>query len=445
MRRWITGLLAFLFVAVGAATAQVPPGLRAGDTVLFLGDSITHQCLYTRYVTLFYMTRYPGTPLHFYNSGVGGDRAVNALKRFDYDVAELKPACVTVLLGMNDGGYRPLGEPQLSTYKRDMTKLVDRLRKETKARLFLLTPSMYDYKTREMHGRGGCPVYNQALIAFGDFLKELGKKQGLPVVDMNKPLVEATNALRRNDPKATLIPGGVHPNAAGHMVMAYTILKAFGVTPVVSEVTINVKGRQIKAQRAAASNLQVRGGQVRFDVREAALPFPYRPDARAVLRVLPFAREMNREVLKIEGLAPGKYQLEIDGAAVGQFTAAQLSKGVNLSGNEKTPQYRQAAAVMKLNDQRTDVMRSIRGFRLMEKRRGYPKPDGTYPRPPLKIVRTPDGKRKWVPAPELVTAFETQRKNLPNLLQQVRDLEAKCYKAAQPTAHHYRLNRLGSL
>src|SRR5688572_18385548 len=76
--------------------------LKSGDTLVFLGDSITHQCLYTQYVEDYFYTRYPKRRIHFHNAGVGGDRATNALARFDEDVASFKPKYVTILLGMND-------------------------------------------------------------------------------------------------------------------------------------------------------------------------------------------------------------------------------------------------------------------------------------------------------------------------------------------------------
>ena len=74
--------------------------LKDGDTLVFLGDSITHQCLYTQYVEDYFYTRYPQKRLHFHNAGVGGDRAKDALDRFDEDVAAYKPTYVTLLLGM---------------------------------------------------------------------------------------------------------------------------------------------------------------------------------------------------------------------------------------------------------------------------------------------------------------------------------------------------------
>ena len=80
--------------------------LKNGDSIVFLGDSITHQCLYTQYVEDFFYTRYPHMRLKFHNAGVGGAKAWDALARFDRDVAAYKPKYVTVLLGMNDGRYQ---------------------------------------------------------------------------------------------------------------------------------------------------------------------------------------------------------------------------------------------------------------------------------------------------------------------------------------------------
>ena len=45
--------------------------LKDGDTFVFLGDSITHQCLYTQYVEDYFYTRMPKVRIHFHNAGVG--------------------------------------------------------------------------------------------------------------------------------------------------------------------------------------------------------------------------------------------------------------------------------------------------------------------------------------------------------------------------------------
>ena len=64
------------------AAAPKGLGLKDGDRFLFIGDSITHQCLYTQYVENFFYTRYPQTRIKFRNAGVSGDRAADALSGF---------------------------------------------------------------------------------------------------------------------------------------------------------------------------------------------------------------------------------------------------------------------------------------------------------------------------------------------------------------------------
>src|SRR5256885_14900186 len=47
--------------------------IRDGDRVVFLGDSITEQRLYTTYLEAYALTRHPDWKLSFRNAGWGGD------------------------------------------------------------------------------------------------------------------------------------------------------------------------------------------------------------------------------------------------------------------------------------------------------------------------------------------------------------------------------------
>ena len=119
--------LAFALLTAGSpardAASTTVFDLQDGDTLVFLGDSITHQCLYTQYVEDFFFTRYPDRKIHFHNAGVSGDKAGDALRRFDDDVAAFNPKYVTLLLGMNDGQYQDFDRGIVETYLRDMGQL----------------------------------------------------------------------------------------------------------------------------------------------------------------------------------------------------------------------------------------------------------------------------------------------------------------------------------
>jgi lysophospholipase L1-like esterase len=439
-RSGAVAVLAWLVLGL-SLQAQVPPGLKDGDTFVLLGDSITHQCLYTRYVALYYYLHYPGTKLRIFNAGVGGDRATDGLARFNEEVLGMKPALVTVLLGMNDGGYRPFGEPQFGTYKTDMIKLIDRATKETQAKLVLLTPTFYDQEANKLKNRPGSPEYNDALVKYGDFLRATGQERSLQVIDLNAPLVAASAALRKTDPTATLISDAVHPGPGGQLVMAHAILTGFGVPAVVSAVTVDAAAKTVSAENAAATDLAVVDGTVTFDLLAKSLPFPYAPDCRSVLAVLPFTDDLNREMLKVTGLAPGTYALTIDTIEVAQFAAEELAAGVNLSTNEKTPEYAQAMKVKGLNDALNSEFQKIRAFRLAEKRKGYKQADGTYARKLTKQQKGDDGKVTWVEDPEGETQFAQNTAQLPAVVAAVARIEGEIYAANQPAKHRYALKK----
>ena len=79
----LAALVALPCMAQDFKPTPPPVELSDGDSFVFIGDSITHQCLYTQYVEDYFYTRYPGKRIHFRNAGVGGDTAHQVLVRFD--------------------------------------------------------------------------------------------------------------------------------------------------------------------------------------------------------------------------------------------------------------------------------------------------------------------------------------------------------------------------
>ncbi len=87
----------------GAALGEF--ALKDGDTVVFLGDSITAARTYGKIVENYTLLRFPDRKVRFINAGWGGDTAAGGLKRLDRDVLDRGATVLIVAYGINDIGW----------------------------------------------------------------------------------------------------------------------------------------------------------------------------------------------------------------------------------------------------------------------------------------------------------------------------------------------------
>lgn len=335
--------------------------LKDGDTIVFLGDSITHQCLYTQYVEDYFYTRFPKMRLRLHNAGVGGSRAWDALLRFDQDIASYKPKYVTVLLGMNDGRYAEYFDDVFIDYSKNMIKLLDEIEK-TGATAILMTPTMFDARAKRMQKPGGfmgpkaVTFYNATLAYYGAWLRDTASERGLGFVDMWGPLNDISFRERQKDPKFTLIRDSVHPDAPGQVIMAVAMVDNLNLPRVVSATSLKLRDGKWSGSGTSAEITDVMGtsNSVTFTSSEEALPWVVPAEAQLGVTLTNLGARFSREAIQISGLPVGEYSVQIDGQEVARCTADQLAAGLNLESNSKTPQYQQAAKVAELNKQRNE-------------------------------------------------------------------------------------------
>ena len=441
MKRFLSGLIGALLVC--SARADL---FKDGETVCFFGDSITHGGRFHSYVYDYYLTRFPDRTVRFVNAGVSGDSAGGAQGRLADDVVANKPTAVVVMFGMNDvgrGNYvaepneqqRTAQRQALERYRANMERLTARLRTEAgEPRLLFVTPSPFD-QTGVNDRNNNQPGCNDGLARCAEIVRELAAQNKGTVVDFHAPMTAFNLERQRSDPSFTIIgPDRVHPGAPGHLMMAWLLLKAQGAPALVANVEIDAAaGRVAASENATVTGLEKRGGGWSFTVLEQALPFPVDPAARPLLAWVPIERELNQEILTVRGLAPGRYELRIDGAAVGQFDAEALAKGVNLAFNDATPQARQARAVAQLNEARRStetVLRNHAAVRWFLRHRKVDPDD-------LAAVRiyaeTKMGKTGYYESkvPEYLKAWERRGE----VIEKVADLDRQARAARKPVPH----------
>lgn len=334
-----------------------PFALQNNDRVVFYGDSITDQRLYTTFVETFVVTRFPQMDrVRFVHSGWGGDRVTGGGggpidKRLDRDVIAYKPTVVTIMLGMNDGGYRPFDSAGFANYQRGYEHIVDRLQRTLPAgaRLTLLQPSPYDDVTRAPGFAGG---YNAVLARYGDGVRALARAKRAQTIDLNVPVVGALAQANTLDASAAarLLPDRVHPSPGGHLLLASALLKGWNAPALVSAVTIDAGAKRVTRQNnATVEKLNVgANGAFTWTQTDAALPFPLDtrdPTIALAVRACDVTQTLNQQPLVVTGLVPGRrYRLGIDGDAIGTFSAEEFARGVNLA-TLPTPMAAQAQRV----------------------------------------------------------------------------------------------------
>ena len=405
--------------------------LNEGDTVVFLGDSITHQCLYTQYLEDFFYTRHPGVHVRFHNAGVGGDRASDALARFDMDVAAYKPKYVTILLGMNDGSYRQWDDATFKTYEKDMLALLDKIH-DIGATAIVMGPTMYDRdalllkpKSKDKFDGDTSKYYNAVLAFYGTYMRDQAAERGLAYVDMFASLNKLSIDQRLVDPNFTMIPDAVHPNPDGQVVMATAVLDALHIPNQVSntvarhdangwKVTVNPGGK--------VSDVHGDADQLIFMAQEPCLPWILPTEAALGYKISIAGHHHSGEPFQVQGLAPGKYELKIDGETVGVFPANVLAVKIELQNFEKCPQYQQALAVALLNKEKNDkAMHPLRN-----------------------LYGALKGKRRNAKTPEELAAYiEEMKPKVAELEKLNAEYDAKIYELAQPKMRKYEILKVG--
>ncbi len=360
----LSALLLFTLPAFGADSFY----LKSGDRVVFYGDSITDQRLYTVITETYVATRFPNLDVTFVHSGWGGDKVSGGGGgpvdlRLTRDVLAYKPTVVTIMLGMNDGLYRAETEATDRTFFDGYRHIVDTLKSSASGlRLTAIQPSPYDDVTRDPLFPGG---YNEVLLSFSKWIANYASEAGLHVADLNTPVVAMLRRANEFDPAVaqTIIKDRVHPGFSGHMIMAESLLKSWNARPVVSSVVIDAgpKPKLGNTEHASVSDLSNANG-LSWNETDDALPLPLAEwqqntnlgPISLVLRSSDFARALDDEKLTVSGLKSGVYSLKIDGISVGAFNSDELAQGVNLALLD-TPMAKQAKEVYDLTVARCDV------------------------------------------------------------------------------------------
>ena len=374
-------LTAAMLTSAVASAQQSPDPFKAGDRVIFAGNSITEAGFYGLYIWQYYQLHYPDKRIDIMNGGIGGDVAGQIRDRFDQDLLPFKPSVLVLTFGMNDSRYfeynatniEQVRKEAVSTSYKSYLEIERKLKAQPGIRPILMSSSPFDITRGGDNNRfiGKFETMEQIVA----FQKKAARENNWRYVDLFYAMNEIDKRGQRKDSMFTLTGSDrIHPGNMGHFVMAYLFLKAQGLAgkPVAS-VKINAKnGKVQRSENCLVSEVRASATDLRFDYFAKSLPYPSDSSSRLwqqtqkqveALDQVPFTKEMNTEQLAIEGLKRDqRYELRIDDQVIGTYAGKELEQGINLALLSNTPQYQQAKQVADLNLQYRDLEQKLRSY-----------------------------------------------------------------------------------
>lgn len=195
--------------------------IKSGETLAFLGDSITQQGQRNPdgYVNLVLRAlAAEGVKVTPVRAGVSGNNSDDMLKRLAKDVLSKRSNVMTLSCGVNDVWHQDQKRGvSLEAYKRNVTKILDECA-ASNCTVVILTATMFEHKEMERH------PHNVKLAKYNAWLREEAKCRGLPLADVNADMWAAHAA----DPDVRLTRDDVHMLFPGDLLMACGVLKALG-------------------------------------------------------------------------------------------------------------------------------------------------------------------------------------------------------------------------
>ena len=206
--------------------------IEDGQTFLAIGDSITdagrrfEAAPYgTGYVSLLVETiaaRWPAADIRFINKGIGGNRVTNLRDRWQDDVMRHRPDWLSIMIGINDlhsflGGAPDAVDPAL--FREQYDSVLEETVNGFSPNIVLLEPF---YMSTDTSGNGFRSRVLELIPEYIKFVNDMAGKYGTRLVRTHDVLQKQL-VYREPD---VFCAEPVHPNRAGHLVIANALLEA---------------------------------------------------------------------------------------------------------------------------------------------------------------------------------------------------------------------------
>jgi len=313
--------------------------------VALLGSTWIERMSDFGYLETALTTRWPGRDILFRNLGRSGDNVLGDARAgfgpserdrsrwqrpsaefgdygFDQMLSQITEQGPDVILIGYGSRVAFEGDEGLERFEKGMLRLLEAL-EPTGVRIVLLSPPPHE--ARSSHFPDMTPQ-NERLSRAAQLLRRIGKERGHSYVEVFERLESAL----QQDPKRHLTDNGIHLNEHGYRLLAAIVAQQLATPDDEWGAHLTAGGELVSSSGSQISQVTTTEFGLQMQVQ----------DDRQPTTIAEFQR-----VLRIDGLQPGQYALDIDGSRVVSGTAAQWAAGVVIHGGpdfQRVEQLRQA-------------------------------------------------------------------------------------------------------
>jgi lysophospholipase L1-like esterase len=315
-------IVSLILASPAFAETQLPPNAR----VAIIGDSITEQKLYSRFIETYLLGCTGRKDIRCFQFGWSGETAQGFSSRLENDLSVFNPTVATTCYGMNDGRYVPYDPSIGASYEKWMRLVLEGLKKVGVTHIVAGSPGAVDTRWFVKSG-ATADQYNDTLAHLRDIDKKLAAEYHAAFADVHDEMIHAMAAAKAKLGADYDVGGrdGVHPGANGHLLMAAAFLKGLGLDGNIGDITIDLKGASSGSEGHA-----VTGSHGIAEIESIKLPFFLEPEMRKITAFCQFNEELNRYTLRVKNITTAKAKVTW-GTEVKEFTKEQLAAGINLA------------------------------------------------------------------------------------------------------------------
>jgi lysophospholipase L1-like esterase len=234
----------FVALAFAISTAHAEVAVKSGETIAFMGDSITQGGNQKGgYISLVMSAlKSQNLDVKHIPAGKSGNKSTDMLARLEADVISKKPQWMTLSCGVNDVwhfklvlGKNTFHGVGIDDYKKNITAIIEKCQ-AANIKVMVLTSTMI--------GEDASKELNQMMLPYNEFLRQIAKEKRCLLADLNADMQAQLKTIPDvpGKPKTfgsffyggvvqnKLTSDGCHMNPEGNKMMARGILRSFGMT-----------------------------------------------------------------------------------------------------------------------------------------------------------------------------------------------------------------------